>query len=240
VANWQANPKRRETQEKEAKEMNTISKLTEGRREELLSAHRCTVSKSPPPTFLKELVNFYWTAKEYLSSRSPYKEEVELVTNRRFEEQTMGSFLHQYIFVVLNTGLKSQAADKIMARFIASHYDLNIIGHSGKRKAIREALASYDNWFLSLKAVDDKLAFLETLPFIGPITKFHLARNLGFDVAKPDRHLTRLAARFGFASVSDMCQAIHQETNERIGLIDVILWRISNLGFTPNVSEEGI
>jgi hypothetical protein len=213
-----------------------IKKLTEKHREELLSEHKCTVSKSPPPTFLRVL-DFYRKGKEYLSSRSPYKEEIELVANRQFEQQTVASFLHQYIFVVLNTGMKNQVAEKIMARFLASKYNLSLIRHEGKKKAIQEALASYDDWFISLKVANDKLAFLETLPFIGPITKYHLARNLGFDVAKPDRHLTRLATQFGFISVSDMCQAIHNETNDRIGLIDVILWRMMNLGIEP---EEGI
>jgi hypothetical protein len=32
---------------------------------------------------------------------------------------------------------------------------------------------------------------LKTLPYIGPITAYHLAKNLGLPVAKPDRHLPR-------------------------------------------------
>ena len=73
---------------------------------------------------------------------------------------------------------------------------------------------------------------METLPWIGPITKYHLARNLGIDVAKPDRHLVRLAKRFGYnesTGVQQMCEELAERTRDRIGVVDVVLWRYANL-----------
>jgi len=74
------------------------------------------------------------------------------------------------------------------------------------------------------KIAQNPLEYLSTLSFIGPITKFHLARNLGFDFIKPDRHLMRLGERFGM-NPFELCDLIHQETGRRLGTIDVILWR---------------
>jgi hypothetical protein len=39
----------------------------------------------------------------------------------------------------------------------------------------------------------DPLGVLQSLPYIGPVTCYHLAKNIGLQVAKPDHHLTRLA-----------------------------------------------
>jgi len=68
------------------------------------------------------------------------------------------------------------------------------------------------------------LEYLSTFPFIGPITKYHLARNLGFEFIKPDRHLVRLAEKFGLTPF-ELCNTIHEKTNRRLGTIDVVLWR---------------
>jgi hypothetical protein len=45
-------------------------------------------------------------------------------------------------------------------------------------------------------------------PMIGPVTSFNLAKNIGLDVAKADRHLSRLAANVGFSDVPSLCRCI--------------------------------
>ena len=81
----------------------------------------------------------------------------------------------------------------------------------------------------ALQASNDKIEYLDSLPMIGPITKYHLARNLGIDCAKPDRHLVKLAKYFGYPSVQQMCEDISKESGYRIGTVDVILWRYCNM-----------
>src|ERR1700724_235649 len=54
----------------------------------------------------------------------------------------------------------------------------------------------------------DPIRTLRQFPYIGPITVWHLAKNLGFDASKPDRHLVRIAKRFGFHGPSQFCAAI--------------------------------
>jgi hypothetical protein len=70
---------------------------------------------------------------------------------------------------------------------------------------------------------------LQKLPFIGPVTSWHLAKNLGLDVAKNDRHLARMAAGLGYADAHDLCGDVSEATGELVSVIDVVLWRFATL-----------
>ena len=80
----------------------------------------------------------------------------------------------------------------------------------------------------------DPIRQLQKLPFIGPVTSWHLAKNLGLDVAKNDRHLARMAAGLGYADAHDLCDDVSQLTGELVSVIDVVLWRFATL--VPNVA----
>jgi len=82
-----------------------------------------------------------------------------------------------------------------------------------------------------VQILQDPISTLQLLPYIGPITAYHLAKNLGADVAKPDRHLSRFAARLGFADVQDLCSAISRATGDSRRLVDLILWRSLEQGY---------
>lgn len=71
----------------------------------------------------------------------------------------------------------------------------------------------------------DPLRLLQTLPFLGPITSIHLAKNIGFNIAKPDRHLIRLKDRLGYSNVSTMCTDIAQASGDAVNVVDLVLWR---------------
>ncbi len=174
--------------------------------------------------------DYFYKAREFCIDRG-FANEIALVNKRRFEDVTEADFFSQYAYVVLNAGMKNQVAEKMHARFMQS-LDPMTIGHKGKRKAITLILRHCGLQFLFLKEAQDKIEFLSSLPWIGPITKHHLARNLGIDTAKPDRHLVRLANRLGFEDVHKMCGTISEKTGERVGVVDVILWRASNLGMS--------
>jgi endonuclease III len=77
----------------------------------------------------------------------------------------------------------------------------SVFGNRHKLRALIEAARtikseSFEAFRLRVEA--DAVSELEKLPYIGAVTKFHLAKNLGLDVAKPDRHLVRVAKRFGY------------------------------------------
>ena len=71
--------------------------------------------------------------------------------------------------------------------------------------------------------------FLQQLPFIGPVTACHLAKNLGMAVVKPDRHLARLAAHTGYGSADQMCRTIAEIVGDELPVIDVVIWRYATI-----------
>lgn len=71
----------------------------------------------------------------------------------------------------------------------------------------------------------EPLSALIQFPFIGPITSYHLAKNLGFRFAKDDRHLQRLVKLFGFADAQELCAVIARETGDSVPIVDTVLWR---------------
>ena len=71
--------------------------------------------------------------------------------------------------------------------------------------------------------------FPQTLPYLGSITAFHLAKNLGPPVVKPDRHLQRIAEAAGFRSPRDLRALISYHVDELVQVVDVVLWRYATL-----------
>lgn len=68
------------------------------------------------------------------------------------------------------------------------------------------------------------MAYCATLPWIGPITKYHLAKNFGGDWAKPGVHLPRLA-NAEECSPQDPCERLARESGYRAATVDLILLR---------------
>jgi hypothetical protein len=85
----------------------------------------------------------------------------------------------------------------------------------------------------------DAIRARQQFPFIGPITSFHLAKNLGLPVAKSDRHLVRLANAVGFEDVQSMCRNISSFTGDPVPVVDIVLWRFSAIGAYRRLSLLG-
>jgi hypothetical protein len=73
------------------------------------------------------------------------------------------------------------------------------------------------------------LTYLETFAYIGPVTRYHLGKNLGLDVVKPDRHLKRISAAAGCNSPEELCRFISRFTGEKIAVVDTVLWRFATI-----------
>ena len=63
-----------------------------------------------------------------------------------------------------------------------------------------------------------------TLPLIGPNNCFHLARNLGWDVAVRTGPVARIAARIG-QEPQALCAAIAADVGEKTRVVDLVLWQ---------------
>jgi hypothetical protein len=162
-----------------------------------------------------------------------YEDEIEWVKNiLPFENCTPEHFFKQYIWCVLNLGVREQTMRAEYEKFLET-LDVNTIHNRFKTKKRLATQAGIDNfvrWFGELKCAKDPIAYLKTLPLIGDTTKWHLARNIGIDCVKPDIHIKRLVAFYGYNSPTEMCKVIQQITPEyKLGVIDLILWRDCNL-----------
>jgi hypothetical protein len=76
---------------------------------------------------------------------------------------------------------------------------------------------------LAALPVKEVLAWLETLPFVGAQNKYHLARNLGWDVVVRTGPVPRLAAYLE-TTPDELCGQIAAATGERIRTVDLVLW----------------
>jgi len=196
---------------------------------------------------LKEPVELFIEAYKFLVENG-YESEIAWCEKRvpfsQIDEQV---FLREYAWVILNAGfryevIRSKWASlyKAFHRFIPfkivedrEQVRKNALAVFGYRRKIDAIIDMAEKiWTEGFEASfrpqieADTLNYLATLPFIGEVTKYHLARNLGFDHIKPDRHLVRLADKYGMTPF-EMCNLIHDGIGGeiRLGTIDLVLWR---------------
>lgn len=138
------------------------------------------------------------------------------------------AFAKEAIYVICNSGMKNSVAAPIAARCItaleAGQSCSTVFGHPGKRSAIDAIWDQRNELFERYRRGNGKVEDLSELPWIGPITQHHLAKNLGSDTAKPDVHLERLA-RGDRTSTQTLCRRLSRVTGYRVATIDSILWR---------------
>lgn len=161
-----------------------------------------------------------------------YLAEIEWAEDiKKCEDST--SFCQEYIWVICNSGMKNQIAEIIYKRIlqaIIDHVDISeVFGHKGKVKAIKAMIKSHKDVFWNYKHSEDKLEFCGNLAWIGKITKYHLCKNLGENVIKPDRHLARIAKEYETDPFS-LCGKLSERLGDNLHTVDVVLWRAANLG----------
>ncbi len=186
---------------------------------------------------------------------SDYSGELERVKNLRPAGVTARYFLRTYARVVLATGFGAKVLDSVGCDLETAFrgYDIEEIARSpdevtrealqvfGNRKKIAAIVAmakrlSKENWpdFKRTMTGPEGLEFMETFPGIGPINKYHLARNIGLDYAKPDLRMEQVAEEFGYGAhpqgVFRMVKDIVDATGERPGVVDIVLWRYEVMG----------
>lgn len=144
------------------------------------------------------------------------------------------TFWREYTWVILNSGMKNQVArkiaDKVYPAVEGGGSAATVFGHKGKCAAIDRGWREREVWFQTywrLTTDAAKMEFLRELPWIGGITCWHLAKNLGANVAKPDRHLVRIA---GAEGTHALCERLSNVTGDRIATVDLVIWRAANLG----------
>ena len=174
---------------------------------------------------------------------------------------TPEEFAYEVFYVICVAGFKQDYAKKMcenIIKFIEKKQGIisfeslsTIYGNKNKVKAILkvwENRQAYQQKFYSINDINEKVDFLATLPHVGNITKFHLARNLGLDFVKYDIWIQRLGvALYGDESlvnlvnntkllpeIKEACDIMFDKlcnlTQEKKGFIDGVLWRSCQKG----------
>lgn len=162
-----------------------------------------------------------------------FEEEINWQQNIH-ECRDFSEFAWQTVWVIISSGMKNQIARKIEEIVVNAWMNQMPIGsvfnHRGKVDAIYYVLNNQERLYFEYQQTADKLAYLETIPFVGKITKYHLAKNLGLDVVKPDRHLVRIAKQYG-KTPDQLCGDIASQLECKKATVDIIIWRAANLGY---------
>jgi len=198
---------------------------------------------------LERLGQIYMDVKQYVI-RCGFSHEIDWQEELRFEDLDEERFLREIAWVILSSGMRESVIRKkfgVVSKAFLDWTSSSII-YVNRNICYNEALIYFNNkpkiqaivdiasyvhkhGFENVKEKIEQngIEFLIEFPFIGPATSFHLAKNLGLDVAKPDRHLTRIASNVGYPSVENLCTEIAKITGEKISVVDIVLWRFATL-----------
>lgn len=207
-------------------------------------------------TQVRRAVDRYLDAKHTLLLAG-FAPEIDWQASRSFDRVDESAFLREAAWVVLSAGfseavLRPRFKDIseaflhwTSARSICLSADrcardaLAVFGHVRKITAIvdiAEEVSVLGFATLASELQDDPVVRLQAFPYIGPVTSLHLAKNLGFDVAKPDRHLSRIATALRFESAGDLCRAVSTVVGDRLSVVDLVFWRFATL--VPDYEER--
>jgi hypothetical protein len=203
----------------------------------------------PSAVALERLASAYIKAKTHVLAAG-YGDEILWQRNVCVEAVTERSLLRECAWVILSSGMRESVVrlkfpaiseaflDWASAGEIVCHEErciaaaLAVFCHERKIRAIAQcARIVNETGFHSLLARlrSDTLGVLQEFPYIGPVTSMHVAKNIGFQVAKPDRHLCRLAALSGYEHPAELCQALADYIGDPVSVVDLILWRFATL-----------
>jgi hypothetical protein len=188
-------------------------------------------------------------ARSYLNAKrtvidAGYAGELDWQQTRRVADVTDIEFVRQSAWVILSAGMRESVVHAVFPRLgTALHaFDphamcaspsarddaMQVFAHERKVDAVL-AIAGIAMRLgsdgLRHELARDALGFVSRLPYMGPATSRHLAKNLGVPAAKPDRHLLRITEATGRASADKLCEEIGSWLEEPVCVVDIVLWR---------------
>lgn len=198
---------------------------------------------------LKRIACAYLTAKEYVI-KSGYGPEIDQQEDIFLSNVSERYFLRESAWVILCSGMREAIIRRLFIPISEVFFQWNsaeeIIDCANKCRNDALKLFRHQQKIDSILKICDFVAnmgityikdrvnqeghhFLQQLPFIGPVTSKHLAKNLGVQIAKPDRHLLRIATALNYLSVDNLCEDIAKITQHPVSVIDLVLWRYATL-----------
>lgn len=209
----------------------------------LLEATACIAERKRQ----SNLASAYRAAKRAVV-RAGFSEEIAWQESVRFDDLTESDLLREHAWVTLSAGMHDYVVRRIFNAISESFFDwksadMIVANESACR---RLALQRFNNFrkidaIIQAATIVNRIGFyeykrsvrvnpievLKSLPFVGPVTCYHLAKNIGLPFAKPDRHLVRLAESMGYSDVQAFCESISQLTGDSVPVVDIVLWRFA-------------
>lgn len=198
---------------------------------------------------IRRLAEAYYIAKTSVLDAG-FAPEIDWQYEVSLETLTEEAFLRETAWVILSSGMselvvkrkfpelsrifRSWESAKLIVEYADECYTdaMSVFGNIGKLNAILYAAEHVDRrGFCNVRQQiqEEGMTYLQTFPFLGPTTSYHLAKNIGFHYAKPDRHLSRIAEGLGYHCVQNLCADISNLTAEPVSVIDLVLWRYATL-----------
>ncbi len=195
------------------------------------------------------LAETYLTAREAVIAAG-YGAEIDWQESRSLVALSESDFLKEFAWVVLSSGMKEAVVRRLFPRISQAFLEwrssaaivsrwrscqrraIRVFNHQPKIDAVLSTAKRVTNLgFLAFRnqIKREGVDFIRTLSFMGPATSYHLAKNIGLDVVKPDRHLVRIAESAGGFSPNDLCEMIAYQTGDKVSVIDIVLWRYATL-----------
>ncbi len=193
-------------------------------------------------------------ATEWMARQPSLMAYAKRLDTLRPEHIAPTDFWVEYIWVVYVSGLSASVVAGMWPRLVQAagfwNEDMNeavlfnrlvpVNRNRTKARALhstRQELARL-GWRTFRGAYLHDMESMRLLPMVGPVTCYHLARNLGHDVVNPDIHLARLARCYAYASPANMCGHLASAFGERIGVVDLTLWAYCAAAGTLHLEVE--
>jgi hypothetical protein len=194
---------------------------------------------------LKRLEALYGQALTYVELHKADELKKARSTNvNTFKYMKSKEFLASYCWVVYASGFKVDIVEEkfpflqsafkefdleTLSRMRSITQALKAVNHEGKATGFLEGAKNiHKEGFINFKKRLRKggIDILCDLPYIGKITKKHLAKKIGFmDIAKDDVWLERVKEFVSAESVEEVTSYLSTKFNETQNVIDVVLWR---------------
>jgi endonuclease III len=223
---------------------------------------------NPPDLFLGP-ESYFQAALKFVQKY--YPEQLKACSSVRFDDVDDDFFFREYVFVVHATGFSAKAVGKFMPNLLSAYGWWDALAHKEfddimqrvalvcnnpqKAKAVHAMSkimwkginssggVGWNKWKKDNLSTPDLLA---KLPYVGKVTCFHLARNVGMlEFVKPDLHLVRMAKHWGFKDCVSMCKSLQKHHVDNggeelpLGIIDLVLWYSASTHKTISIRQDG-
>lgn len=204
-------------------------------------------------------VALYLRVREHLAARDADWAEMQRWSNTgRAFPATPDDMAREIVWIILCAGRSAQAARtieaKVWAAIRAGRPASDGFGYRAKAAAIDRAWNEREQDYAALTKVHAQgdikglIAWCGSLPYVGEVTRYQLAKNFGCDLLKPDQWLARLAgipdrpilrADLKFDACMALCTPLVLATGDSYALVDSALWLACNKGILRVSAEAG-